>query len=138
MDEFHSIIKGLDEKRREIVTLKILGGYTHKEIAQMTGKPQGTVRWLYNTAIKKLKYLLTSMSAGILLCLGFSAEAFRSIYYVLVRSDMESGTTGRKPPLFSIETEEQLMAFLIAGGIAFLLGIVLSILWIKLYKKSDK
>ena len=46
---------------KEIVALKVLGGYTHKEISQMLGKPIGTVQWIYSMAVKKLKKLLISL-----------------------------------------------------------------------------
>ena len=55
MDSYQGMIKTLDTARAEIVTLKVLGGFTHKEIAELLGKPMGTVQWLYATAIIKLK-----------------------------------------------------------------------------------
>lgn len=58
MDEYYSMLKGLSEEQKQVVTLKVLGGYTHKEIAKMLNKPTGTIQWIYNTSIKKLKYLL--------------------------------------------------------------------------------
>ncbi len=64
MESFYAIIKTLDEERREVVTLKILGGYTHREIAQMLSKPIGTIQWLFNTSIKKLKVSLAVMFVG--------------------------------------------------------------------------
>lgn len=65
MDAYYSMIKNLSEEQRQIVTLKVLGGYTHKEIAQMLGKPVGTVQWIYNTSIKKLKFVLSSLITSI-------------------------------------------------------------------------
>jgi len=44
---------GVDE--REIVVLFSIKGYKHREIAQIVGKPMGTVQWIYNRAIKKMK-----------------------------------------------------------------------------------
>ncbi len=45
----------LKEEERQIVNLKIMGELTFKEIAELLGKPQGTVAWCYRTAIRKLK-----------------------------------------------------------------------------------
>ena len=45
----------LDEKQREIVILHIIDNLKFKEIAKMKEMPLGTVLWLYNKAIKKLK-----------------------------------------------------------------------------------
>lgn len=67
MEAYCAMIKGLNEEQRKIVTLKVLGGYTHKEIAQMLGKPIGTIQWIYNTSIKKLKIALSSILLAIVL-----------------------------------------------------------------------
>lgn len=40
---------------REIVDLKICGGFTFREISEITGRPTGTVAWAYNNAINKLR-----------------------------------------------------------------------------------
>jgi RNA polymerase sigma-70 factor (ECF subfamily) len=48
-------MNGLSVREREIVTLFAVGGYKHREIAEIVGKPPGTVRWAYNAAIKKLR-----------------------------------------------------------------------------------
>ncbi len=46
--------KKLTDKEREVTDMKC-SGLTFKEIAEITGMPQGTVSWHYNEAIKKLK-----------------------------------------------------------------------------------
>lgn len=45
----------LKEEEREIVSLKVMGELTFKEIARIMGKPPGTVAWKYRTALSKLK-----------------------------------------------------------------------------------
>lgn len=45
----------LNEKEREIVILHMIDNLKFKEIAKMKDKPLGTILWLYNEAIKKLK-----------------------------------------------------------------------------------
>ena len=45
----------LKAEEREVVNLKIMGQLTFKEIAALLKKPQGTVSWCYQTAIRKLK-----------------------------------------------------------------------------------
>lgn len=67
MDSYYSMIKGLNDEQRQVVTLKVLGGYTHKEISKMLDKPIGTIQWIYNTSIKKLKTTLTSIMVAIVL-----------------------------------------------------------------------
>lgn len=48
-------VAGLKPDEREILDLKAVGQFTFAEIAQMTGRPMGTVTWLYNSAIQKLR-----------------------------------------------------------------------------------
>ncbi len=49
----------LADKEREWVVLKIYGGLTFKEIAEVCGAPQGTVASAYWRGIQKLRALLT-------------------------------------------------------------------------------
>ena len=65
MESYYSMIKGLNDEQRQVVTLKVLGGYTHKEISAMLGKPIGTIQWIYNTSVKKLKVILSSIMLAI-------------------------------------------------------------------------
>ena len=65
MDVYYSMVKGLKDEQQQVVTLKVLGGYTHKEIAAMLGKPIGTIQWIYNTSVKKLKVMLSSIMLAI-------------------------------------------------------------------------
>lgn len=63
MDNFYSIISCLNDKQKKIVTLKILGDMTHKEISQLLNMKIGTVQWIYNTAIVKLRTKFTICGA---------------------------------------------------------------------------
>lgn len=45
----------LKETERQIVSMKVLGDLTFKEIAEIIGIPMGTVTWRYRTAIEKLR-----------------------------------------------------------------------------------
>ena len=47
--------KVLNESERQIVTLHVISGFKHREIAEMIGKPIGTVLWAYNNALAKMK-----------------------------------------------------------------------------------
>lgn len=49
------LLTALDCTERQIVMLHDVGGYTHREIAQILGKPGATVRWKYGNAMKKLQ-----------------------------------------------------------------------------------
>lgn len=45
----------LKPSERQIVSLKVLGEMTFKEIAECMGLPMGTVTWKYQNAMKKLR-----------------------------------------------------------------------------------
>lgn len=48
-------LKTLKPEEREVLDLKTVGGFTFREISEMTRRPMGTVTWLYGEAIKKLR-----------------------------------------------------------------------------------
>ena len=86
MDAYYSMLRGLDERRKRVVTLKVLGGYTHREIAGITKLPIGTVMWLYNTAIQQLRISLTSLSVIFITALAVFIYALSYFNeYMLVR-----------------------------------------------------
>lgn len=45
----------LTEEERTIVLLKVVDGMKHHEIGKLMNKPQGTIMWLYQKAIKKMQ-----------------------------------------------------------------------------------
>lgn len=53
--DIFKILDLLEDKEREIVTLHVINDFKFREIAEMVDKPLGTVLWIYNKAMKKLK-----------------------------------------------------------------------------------
>jgi RNA polymerase sigma factor (sigma-70 family) len=53
--ELSQALMGLTSVERQIVLLHVLGGFRHKEIADLLSMPAGTVMWKYHRAIGKLK-----------------------------------------------------------------------------------
>ncbi len=51
-------MKLLSATEKEIVDLKLAGGFTFREISEMLSMAQGTVSWHYNEAMKKLRRYL--------------------------------------------------------------------------------
>lgn len=49
------LLKTLSEEERQVITLHIVSGLKHREIAKVLGKPLSTVLSKYNRAIKKLQ-----------------------------------------------------------------------------------
>lgn len=50
--------KVLTTDEAQIVMLYVVAGFKHREIAEIVGKPVGTVLWTYNNSLKKLKKYL--------------------------------------------------------------------------------
>lgn len=48
-------LERLKPSERQVVSMKVLGELTFKEIAEIMGIPMGTVTWKYQNAIKKLR-----------------------------------------------------------------------------------
>ncbi|MDD3382626.1 MAG: sigma-70 family RNA polymerase sigma factor [Bacilli bacterium] len=53
--DINKYLKVLNEEEKQIVLLKIVKDLKHKDIALVLNKPLGTVLWIYNKAIKKMK-----------------------------------------------------------------------------------
>lgn len=49
------LLSTLTEEERQIVFLKAVDGLKHREIAKLLNKPLGTILWMYQTAIAKMK-----------------------------------------------------------------------------------
>ena len=62
IDNFNTIIKCLDEKEKEIVSLKIISNFTFKEIAEILEIPIGTVQWKYYKAVHTLKIFISNLA----------------------------------------------------------------------------
>lgn len=63
---YNKIISGLNEKEREIVSLKILSNFTFKKIGQMLQMPTATVQWRYYKAVNSLKISLGNLALSII------------------------------------------------------------------------
>lgn len=65
-DTFNRIIAKLNEKEKEIVSLKILSSLSFKEISQILNIPIGTVQWKYYKSLHTLETLISSISLYII------------------------------------------------------------------------
>jgi len=54
-DQFNRMLSVLDDLEKTIVILKVVDDLSHKDIAKIVNKPLGTVLWLYQRALNKLK-----------------------------------------------------------------------------------
>ena len=54
-DEFNRLLSVLTDEEKEVVLLRIVDEMKHKDIAKLVDKPVGTVTWLYQQALDKMK-----------------------------------------------------------------------------------
>lgn len=62
IDFYNRTISGLDEKEKEILSLKILSKFTFKEIGQILNIPTATAQWRYYKSIHTLKLLISNLA----------------------------------------------------------------------------
>lgn len=53
-----TLLQTLNEEERELISLHVVSGMKHREIAKLLGKPLSTVLSRYNRAIKKLQTII--------------------------------------------------------------------------------
>lgn len=80
IDAYRRAINTLNKKEQEIVSLKILSGFSFREIAKILNMPIGTVQWNYYKAMHSLKLLLGNASMFLI----------TSILYMFVNNKAES------------------------------------------------
>ena len=64
--EFNRLISKLNDTEKQIVTLKIIGGFSFDEIGKFLNLPSGTVKWKYYKSINSLKVLLGNLGMFII------------------------------------------------------------------------
>lgn len=64
--EFNRMIGDLNEKDKEIISLKLLTNLSFSEISALLKEPSGTIKWRYYKSIHSLKLMLSSLGMSIL------------------------------------------------------------------------
>lgn len=64
--EFNRLISGLNDKEKQIISLKILANLSFNEISRLLGEPTSTIKWRYYKSIKTLKILLGNLGMFII------------------------------------------------------------------------
>ena len=64
--EFNRLISKLNDTEKQIVTLKIIGGFSFDEIGKFLNLASGTVKWKYYKSINSLKVLLGNLGMFII------------------------------------------------------------------------
>lgn len=57
-EDMRQAMQTLSDREREVLDLKLAGELKFRDIAEVLGQPLGTVTWLYNQGIKKLRRCL--------------------------------------------------------------------------------
>ncbi len=65
-DSYNRIMSKLDEKEKEIVSLKIIAGLSFRQIAKLRNMPIGTVQWKYYKSLNTIKLLITNLCISII------------------------------------------------------------------------
>ena len=60
-DSYNRLISKLNNKEKQIISLKILGNFSFKEISKLLNEPSGTVKWRYYKAVNTIKMLLSNL-----------------------------------------------------------------------------
>lgn len=64
--EFNRIIDGLNDRDKEIISLKILTNLSFSEISALLNEPSGTIKWRYYKSIHSLKLTISSLGMSVL------------------------------------------------------------------------
>ena len=64
--QFNKLISKLSDKEKEIVSLKILSGFSFKEISALTNEPIGTVKWRYYKSLHSIKLIFGNLAMFII------------------------------------------------------------------------
>lgn len=65
-DSYNRLISRLNDKEKEVVSLKVLTNLTFDEIAKLLNESAGTVKWRYYKSIHTLKLLLSNLGMFII------------------------------------------------------------------------
>lgn len=65
-EEYQNLVKKLDKKQEQIVSLKVLSNFTFKEIGEILSMPTTTVQWHYYKSIKYLRVAMANFAMFIL------------------------------------------------------------------------
>lgn len=60
--EYNRLISKLNDKEKEVVSLKVLGKLSFKEISKIVGEPESTIKWRYYKSLHSLKMILSNLA----------------------------------------------------------------------------
>ena len=60
-ENYNQLINKLDNKEKEVVSLKVVSNFSFKQISELLGEPIGTVKWRYYKSIYALRIMLSNL-----------------------------------------------------------------------------
>lgn len=90
-DSFNRLIDCLNDKEKEIVSLKILANLSFKEISKVLNMPIGTVQWKFYKAIHTLKIFISNLTMFVITFLLYIGSKETEINY---NSTIDNDFTG--------------------------------------------
>ena len=64
--EFNQLIRKLNGKEQEIISLKILSDFSFQEISNLLNEPVGTVKWRYYKSLRFIKKMIGSLAMSVI------------------------------------------------------------------------
>ena len=95
-DKYNRIISKLNEKEREIVSLKILSNLSFEEIGKILNVPTGTIKWRYYKSVHTLKLLLSNLGMFMVSFIT-TITVFKNNQRSLPNSEIQEDTAVEKP-----------------------------------------
>ncbi len=97
-EDYKKIVKKLNKKEEQIISLKVLSGFTFKEIGEILSMPTATVQWYYYKSIKSLKIAISNLAMFII--------ALVTGLKVGIKSDNEKSNTKINSPTTNNNIQE--------------------------------
>ena len=109
--EFNRLIRGLNDKEKQIISLKILANLSFDEIGKLLGESTNTIKWRYYKSINTLKILLSNLGMFIItLAIGMKTlfKKKSSNQEVIHDNKTEQNTVNIRDDTTKTETQETL------------------------------
>lgn len=65
-DSFNKLLSKLNDKEKEIISLKIVANLSFEQIAKLLNEPTGTIKWRYYKSTNRLKLMLSNLAMFII------------------------------------------------------------------------
>lgn len=99
-EEYNNLVKQLDKKQEQIVSLKVLSDFTFKEIGQLLSMPTATVQWYYYKSIKFLRLAVGNLAMLII-------AMFVGLRYIFKKKEVFKSKKDKKANYSEMSSSEE-------------------------------